>query len=285
MLGGFRVSVGAGKTVERSAWRLRKAASLVKLLALAEGHRLHRERAMEYLWPEMGAAAASNNLRQTLYAARKALDPDPKVASGYLDSGGETLALCPEGNLWVDTEAFEAAAAAARRSRDPVAYGAAIELYAGELLPEDRYEEWAEGRRGELGRLYLALLVELAGLYEERGEHERGIGILRRVLREEPHREEAHATLMRLYALSGRRREAMLQYGRLRRALSEGLGAEPSAESRRLYEELMAGGLRAPASPSPAGSSEEIADAPVRHNLPSSARWSRPSGSSPWAGC
>ncbi|PLS82256.1 MAG: hypothetical protein CYG60_24830 [Actinobacteria bacterium] len=43
MLGGFRVSVG-GHAVG-GAWRLRKAANLVKLLALAPGHRMHRERA------------------------------------------------------------------------------------------------------------------------------------------------------------------------------------------------------------------------------------------------
>jgi hypothetical protein len=37
LLGTFRVSVG-GRVVEESAWRLRKAASLVKVLALAPGH-------------------------------------------------------------------------------------------------------------------------------------------------------------------------------------------------------------------------------------------------------
>ena len=39
-----------------------------------------------------------------------------------------------------------------------------------ETSSEDRYEEWAEGRREELRQLYLALLFELAGLYEERGD-------------------------------------------------------------------------------------------------------------------
>jgi DNA-binding SARP family transcriptional activator len=43
-LGDFRVSVG-DSTLSVNAWRLRKAASLVKLLALASGHRLHREQA------------------------------------------------------------------------------------------------------------------------------------------------------------------------------------------------------------------------------------------------
>jgi hypothetical protein len=43
LLGGLRVSVGS-RAITRDAWRLRKAAALVKLLALAPGHRMHRER-------------------------------------------------------------------------------------------------------------------------------------------------------------------------------------------------------------------------------------------------
>ena len=65
------------------------------------------------------------------------------------------------------------------------AYRATIDLYSGDLLPEDRYEGWAENRREELRQLYLALLVELAGLHEGRGEHERGLEALRRAVREE----------------------------------------------------------------------------------------------------
>jgi hypothetical protein len=40
LLGSFSVSVGS-RTIQHNEWRLRKAASLVKLLALAPGHRLH----------------------------------------------------------------------------------------------------------------------------------------------------------------------------------------------------------------------------------------------------
>jgi two-component SAPR family response regulator len=146
LLGGFSVSVGERK-VDESAWRLRKAASLLKLLALAPGHRLHRERAMDLLWPESSKKAASNNLRQALHVARRTLHPDPEINSRYLTLSGEQLLMCPQGQLWVDVEAFEEAAATARRSKDLAAYRAAIELYSGELLPEDRYEEWAESRR------------------------------------------------------------------------------------------------------------------------------------------
>jgi DNA-binding SARP family transcriptional activator len=149
LLGRFSVWVGERK-VDEGAWRLRKATSLIKLLALAPGHRMHRERAMDLLWPESGKKAASNNLRQALHVARRKLHPDPEIASCYLSVRGEQLLMCKEGALWVDVEAFEQAADTARRSKDPAAYRVAIELYSGELVPEDRYEEWAENRRGEL---------------------------------------------------------------------------------------------------------------------------------------
>ena len=168
LLGTFTISVGS-RIISQDEWRLKKAANLIKLLALAPGHSLHREQLMEALWPELGTNAASNNLRRVLHSARKTLDP--AVGSRYLASEEGSLALCPAGALWVDVEAFEEAAATARREGEPAAYRAALELYAGELLPADRYEEWTEDRRQELRRLNLVLLVELADIYEERGEY------------------------------------------------------------------------------------------------------------------
>src|SRR5215218_7167766 len=99
LLGRFRISVGT-HIVEEGEWRLRKAAALVKLLALAPSHHLHRERAMDLLWPEHGRRAAANNLSQALHAARRALGPDDaQAASRYLASQGEQLVLCPQGDL------------------------------------------------------------------------------------------------------------------------------------------------------------------------------------------
>jgi predicted ATPase/DNA-binding SARP family transcriptional activator/DNA-binding CsgD family transcriptional regulator len=242
LLGGYSVTVGERK-VDESAWRLRKAASLIKLLALAPGHHMHRERAMDLLWPESGKKAASNNLRQTIHAVRRVLTSDPAEGPFFLASQDESLVLCPEDELWVDVDAFEEAAATARRSKEPAAYRVAIELYSGELLPKDRYEEWAQSRRQELKETFLSLLVELARLYEERGEEglESAVQALQRVLAEEPTNEEAHVGLMRLYALSGRQGEALRQYGRLSEALSGGLGTEPSVSTRALREEIAAG--------------------------------------------
>src|SRR5919107_1310591 len=118
LLGGFRVSVGP-RAIEGDAWRLRKAAALVKMLALAPDHRLHREQAIDLLWPDLGTRAASNNLRQVLYGARRILDPTSDSHNRYLSLQDEQLALCLGAQLRVDVDAFEEAGGIGPRSRGP----------------------------------------------------------------------------------------------------------------------------------------------------------------------
>ena len=96
LLGGFSVSVGL-KAIEDKEWRLRKAAGLIKLLALEPGHRLHRERVMSLLWPELDSKAATNNLHYVLHHARRVLEPDRRAkASRYLVFRDDQRVLCPE---------------------------------------------------------------------------------------------------------------------------------------------------------------------------------------------
>ena len=86
--------------------------------------------------------------------------------------------------------------------------------------------EWANGRRDALRRRWLDLLTRLATLQEVRGAPGVAVSLLERVVGAEPLEEEAHASLMRLYALSGRRHLAVRQYQAAVR------GAEPGAGRR-----------------------------------------------------
>ncbi len=151
LLGGFEAAVD-GEVVPDGAWRLKKARELVKLLALAPGHRLHREQVMDVLWRDRGAAAAANNLHQAVHVARRALDP------GAIESRNEVLSLVAT----IDVDRFELAAADARLVKTPAAYRAALALYSGGLLPENRYDDWAEARREELATLVVELEQEFS---------------------------------------------------------------------------------------------------------------------------
>src|SRR4051812_33695248 len=150
LLGGFAAVVD-GTPLPANAWRLKKARELVKLLALASGHRLHREQAIDVLWGDRDVAAAANNLNQAVHAARRALGADA------IEVRDELIRLQAD----VDADAFERAAADARRLGTPAALRAALALYAGELLPENRYDDWAESRRDALERLHEELADDL----------------------------------------------------------------------------------------------------------------------------
>jgi predicted ATPase/DNA-binding SARP family transcriptional activator len=238
LLGGFEIAAGDA-VVPESAWRLRRAKSLVKLLALAPERRLHREQVAETLWPDRDQASAANNLRQALFVARRALgdgSPCLTVRDGVLELDG----------VEVDVDAFEAAAAEARAQPDVDACERALALYGGELLPEDRYEEWTAARREALRERHLWLLVTLAELHAAAGDQPAAIEALQRAVVEDPLHEAAHRELMRLFAAAGRQQQALAQYQQLRDALRRDLAADPDPETRRLHRELLAGAVESP---------------------------------------
>jgi predicted ATPase/DNA-binding SARP family transcriptional activator len=235
LLGGFEVTVG-DRRVAADAWRLRKAKTLVKLLALAGGHRLHRDALVAVLWPERDSASATHNLHQALYVARRVLGG----ASGALCCLRDDVVWLSEGAMpWLDIDAFDAAARRARQTRDPQDHQTAVELYRGELLPEDRFEEWAEGPRETFRERHLGLLVEYAQVLSERGEHTQVVDVASAVTAADPFHEGAHRTLMRALAASGRRYEALAAFDRLREALAEEYAADPEPATRRLYRDLL----------------------------------------------
>jgi hypothetical protein len=118
-------------------------------------------------------------------------------------------------------------------------YGAAAELYRGDLLPEDRFEDWAEGPREAFRERHLGLLVESAEVLSERGEHTQVVDIMGAVTAADPFHEGAHRTLMTALAASGRRYEALAAFDRLRDALTEQYAADPEPATRRLYRDLL----------------------------------------------
>jgi DNA-binding SARP family transcriptional activator len=241
MLGGFRVQVG-GTWVESKVWRLQKARSLVKILALQPDHRMHREEITDLLWPDVGLGSSTNNFHRTLHAARRALNSaDVNVEGRFLSLSRGVLDLYPDGAVVTDVEVFERQARSARQSSSVDAYELAIQLYTGHLLPEDIYEDWAADRRRSLRISLQSLLLGLAQFHEDRREYDQAIEGLTRVVELEPSDESAHIALIRQYAMAGRRQQALYQFHHLRELLRREFDDEPAAESQHLYREILSG--------------------------------------------
>jgi DNA-binding SARP family transcriptional activator len=228
LMGGFEFEVN-GRPVPTGAWRHRRGADLAKLLALAPGHRLHREQVMDALWPDMSPDAAGTNLRKATLHLRRALGTPDAVVT---DAG--FVALNPEWPATTDVDAFDTAANAALGSSGHTCAEAAG-LYHGELLPDDRYATWSIEPRERL-RLRYVQLLRLAEQWEA-------------ILAVDPADEEAHRALMRDFVDAGNRQAALRQFTRLREALRSDLGVGPDGASVEIYEEALA--LHGASPPSP----------------------------------
>ena len=131
LLGGFSVAV-AGTPVS-DPWRLRKARTLVKLLALAPGHRQPRDQVTEVLWPGASRRAGINNFHQVVHAVRRVIGPDAIALDDTV------VRLNSPDVVTVDIDDFERAAD--DRTADLDVTLRAARLRTGQLLPEDLYAD------------------------------------------------------------------------------------------------------------------------------------------------
>jgi DNA-binding SARP family transcriptional activator len=240
LLGGFRVErVDLAQPV--SGWGRRAAKTLTKLLATHPRHLMHREQILDTLWPEVEPESALNSLAKALHAARRALEPGlaPRESSAYLRVTDSMVALETQ-HVSIDADHFQILAESALRQGDVAAYESALAAYGGELLPEDRYEDWCAERRDLLVGLHIRLLLGLADSLEMRGAYSTSVDRLREAVRQDPTREDVHRRLMVLYASTGSCDRAVRQFRICRDVLRRELDLAPANETVALYQDILA---------------------------------------------
>jgi ATP/maltotriose-dependent transcriptional regulator MalT/DNA-binding SARP family transcriptional activator len=201
-----------------------RPAKAVRAVA-AHGGRMHAEQLIEILWPDTGVEAGRNRLRNLLSRLR--------IAAGDVLVRDEEKITFPYG-AGLDAQLFasQAQAALAARSAGEVSSSlglarSAVSRYAGDLLPDDRYEDWAIGPRERLRTLHVELLDLLAADAADRGDVDEAVRLLRRATECAPHDEDRFVRLARMLASQGHTGSARSTLERARSLLAE-LGVRPS---------------------------------------------------------
>ncbi|NGO74205.1 AAA family ATPase [Streptomyces sp. YC504] len=217
-------------------WPRPSARTLVKLLAVAPGHRLHRVQVMDVCWPDADRHSALRSLRVALHAARRALEPElaARTASSYLTTDGPLLWLEPD-TVRVDVDETERLAVAALADGGIEQLPQALAAFTGELLPEDQYAPWARQRRRQLVELRTRLRLATASAQLADGLAEDAAAMAQAVLDDAPADERAHQLLMNAYLLQGLPRQAVRQFHRCREQLDAELGIRPGPDTERLH--------------------------------------------------
>jgi TolB-like protein len=232
LLGNFTIAGGDGRELTPPGKKLR---ALIACLALPPGAAWPRDKLIALLWGDRGDDQARASLRQALAELRRTLGH-----AAPLQTEADTVRLDPA-LIAVDALGFEKAA----RSGD---LGKAAALYRGPLLDglhlrEDSFVDWLRIERTRFQDLALGALSRLA----ESQSGKAAIATTLQLLAIDTAREETHRLLMRLYAETGQRAQALRQYQTCREALSRELGVTPDAETEALYRQVQAEDYRPPA--------------------------------------
>lgn len=189
-LGRFAVTVD-GREVTDAEWGSRRARQLLKRLAVAAGWPVTRDELGAMLWPD---EADETRWRPRLSVQLSAVR---RVLHGGVVADRTTVRLDLD-HVHLDLVSLDDA----RSDEDKVA------AYAGELLPDDRYEDWADTVRTALRTRFLAAAHRLVAAADAAGDHRRAAELAARIVHHDPFDETAHAALVRALARSGARTAA-----------------------------------------------------------------------------
>ncbi len=206
LLGGFQVLKAGHPLVLRNADKTRL---LLSSLALQDHFRLSREILMQTLWPNAQAALAGHSLNSLVYNLRKLLGDAIGGAMPVLYADGY-YHLNVEAGIGIDIAWFDALVQEGHRHEWAGQQGAmvyvyeqAIHLYRGDLcsVPDSQSLVMCEALRAQ----YLTLLAKLADHYFDEHDYTHCVTYARRLLSEDPCREDAHRLMMRCYVRQGAR--------------------------------------------------------------------------------
>ena len=114
------------------------------------------------------------------------------------------------------------------------------DLYRGDLLPADCYDDWFSGLREHYRVEFVSAMLRAADLLMGMDDPSAALIFVRRAIRCDQNREDLYQVALRCQIAAGQRSSAIDTYFTCRTRLSEELGLDPSAETRALYDEILA---------------------------------------------
>jgi DNA-binding SARP family transcriptional activator len=212
----------------RGDWLDQRAGRLLKLLVTHRYTPLHADTIAEVLWPK-ARTDTTNTVRHFVHTLRAKLEPQRGryARSNFVLARNGGYLLNPN-CVEVDADLFEreveAALVAVAANERVAAAGRltrAVELYRGDFLADERFEDWAIAERERLRDLAarsLRLLAELSG------DPALEVGYLERLAEMEPLDVDVHRDLIECWFRQGRRGRAIRHYRALQSRLMRELG-------------------------------------------------------------
>ena len=244
-LGPFRVFV-ENEEIDLSKCKSRKAITLLKYFFLNRNKGpVLKDMLLDLLWPDSPAQQADLNFRVTLSTLRKTLSQNGQKDFPNLlrKEGGYELSLGKEG--WSDADEFVREMDFARYkekkqdNHDALGhYLNAENLYQGDFMMENVYEDWYFIEREHLKIQYLHALTKILNYHEEQHNLTEAVHYCYKVLKVDPYREDIFRKLMGYHFELGNRSEVRSIFEWCRKNIEHDLGVGLTNETKELYHRL-----------------------------------------------
>ncbi|HEY6933824.1 MAG TPA: AAA family ATPase [Marmoricola sp.] len=204
--------------------------ALIAFLVLHAGAPQSRGRLASTFWPDSTEQQALTNLRRELHQLRRISGVDGCLAVTAADLAWRDHPDCRVDLGTFRAERAEAVAAASAAER--LAHGrAAVEAYAGELLP-GVYDDWVLQARDDLDRECADLCDLVVPAAVTAGDPTTALHVARRRVELQPLEETGYRTLIELQVRLGDRAGAVSSYHRCASVLERELGLQPDPATR-----------------------------------------------------
>jgi DNA-binding SARP family transcriptional activator len=245
LFGAYEVTLPDGVLGDKG-WPKRRARLLFAMLVVKQGREIPRDQLLEHLWPDVEEARARNNFYVLWNAMKRGLMRGKTGSCPYIDNA---CGVCRVDARLVrsDLDDMEEALSDARRAEAAGDMDAALaalltvaELYGGDLLPSELYDDWFASTRERCRQEYGDAMLRAAQIQEATGDLGGALQTVRNALAHDPWREDLYQAVMRYQLTAGQRSAAVETYQSLKGRLAEDLGLDPSFETRRLYDQILA---------------------------------------------
>lgn len=245
MLGPVEIVRDPTRPLAGDAWPTRRARDILCFIVSRRHHRASKDTIIDTFWGETDFEVVEKNFHPTVSHIRKALNSNQPLKQNFLLYRDGDYQLNAEFSYRIDTEQFDARVSEgenARRAREFEkcigAYESALALYRGEFM-QGSYEPWVEEQRAYYREQYLRLLEALAGVAQAAADWPKVMQLAQQIIRDDQFREDIHCLMMRAHAALGNRGAVKDQFEGLKKLLASELGVEPSAETKKLYQQLI----------------------------------------------
>ena len=210
------------------------AAQALKIVAYRQ--RVLVDELIELLWPDAEPGVGTRRLRNVLWRLRG-------TCGDLLVRDGNFIRLAPE--AVTDSASFrllgEQAMGRGIPHEEAVKFAEeALRVYTGELLPGDRYEDWAATPRESMARLHMQLLELLLADAVNDQRSAGALKLLDDLIEADPYEERYYVQAAEMLVSSGNRRQALSMIERARRVLAD-MGVPSSASLGRLFQTIGSG--------------------------------------------